>query len=220
MRSPCLFVLCLGGTAWAQPGADAPPTPQPYPYNTGGPYEQPPPPPQDYAPPPYAQPSPPQQPIAGGSNTTFVSTTDTRWDVRVDQNAVCTTPCSLYVEPGRFVTMHSQDRHPQKLSVGYIPPGDFTVHAKPRSEGAFATGVTFTSLSGIAVVTGITLTAVGCNTDRSTMCRAGLITGIAGGLGLITFIPMIKRALPKATVGPATGQPYTNGQTIGLAGSF
>jgi hypothetical protein len=217
MRSACLFVLCLGGTAAAQPGADSPPPPQPYPYNAPAPqpYEQPAPTEM-----PYAQPSAPHQPVGGGANTTFVSTTEKRWDVRVDQNAVCTTPCSLYVEPGRFVTMHTQDRHPQKVSVGYIPPGDFVVNAKPRSDGAFATAVTFTSLGGAAVVTGITLTAVGCNTDNSVMCRAGIITGVAGGLALVTFIPMIKRSLPKASIGPATGQPYVNGQTAGLAGTF
>jgi len=225
MKSACLL-LALCGTAAAQPGPDAP---QPYgpPPQDPAPYEPayPPPPqyqpPAQYQPPPqYAQPSAPQGPQAGGARTTFVSTTEKRWDVRIDQNAVCTTPCSLYVEPGRFVTMHSHDPHPQKLRVGYIPPGDFVVNAKPRSDGAFATAVTFTSLSGAAVITGITLTAVGCNTDNPTMCRAGVITGVAGGLGLFTFIPMIKRSLPKATIGPATGQPYMNGQTAGLAGHF
>ena len=215
MKSACLL-LVLCGTAAAQPGPDAPP--QPY-----GPAPQDPaayqPPPTYPAPEGYAQPSSPQ-PMPGGSRATFVSTTEKRWDVRIDQNAVCSTPCSLYVEPGRYVTMHSQDPHPQRLRVGYIPPGDFVVNAKPRSDGAFATGITFTTLSGAAVITGITLTAVGCNTDNGAMCKAGIITGIAGGLGLFTFIPMIQRSLPKATLGPATAQPYANGQTAGLTGHF
>lgn len=234
MRLACLFLVLCGGTALAQPGPDAPPAPQPYPYNAPTPAPAPPAPQPDQYPPSmpyenapmppphpgYAEPSAPREPIAGGTRTTFVSTTETRWDVRIDQNAVCTTPCSLYVEPGRFITMHTQHRHPQKVSVGYLPPGDFVVNAKPRSEGAFATGITFTTLSGAAVITGITLTAVGCNTDNGAMCKAGVITGVAGGLGLITFIPMIKRSLPKAMVGPATGQPYVNGQTAGIAGTF
>ncbi|MBA2541168.1 MAG: hypothetical protein H0V17_16120, partial [Deltaproteobacteria bacterium] len=166
MRLACLLVLGLGSTAVAQPGAQDPP---PYPYNT---------PPQE-----YAEPSSPAQPIGGGARTTFVSTTEKRWDVRIDSNALCSTPCSLYVEPGRFVTLHSQDRHPQKLSVGYLPPGDHLVNAKPRSDGAFATGVTFTSIGGAALVTGITLTSIGCFVpDRRSMCTAGLITGIAGAV--------------------------------------
>lgn len=207
MKSACVLML-LCGTAVAQPGPDAPPPPD-------GPAAP------AYEPPPdgYAQPSP-MPPAQGGARTTFVSTTEKRWDVRIDQNAVCTTPCSLYVEPGRYVTMHSQDPHPQKLRVGYIPPGDFLVNAKPRSDGAFATAVTFTSLGGAALVTGITLTAVGCNTDNSGMCRAGVVTGLAGAVTLGVFIPMIKRSLPKATIGPANGTPYVNGQTAGLAGTF
>lgn len=191
MKSVCMVML-LCATASAQPGPDSP-----YPVDpaAGG----------------YAQP---------GSRATFVSTTEKRWDVRIDQNAACTTPCALVLEPGHFVTMHSQDPHPQKLSVGYIPPGDVIVNAKPRSDGAFATAVTFTSLGGAAVVTGITLTAVGCSTDRDTMCRAGLITGLSGALVLGVFIPMIQRSLPKATIGPAQGQPYVNGQGAGFAGTF
>lgn len=212
MRLAGLLVLGLSGTAAAQPGAQDP-GPQPYPDQ-----EPRPPPPQE---PPYAEPSGPRQPIAGGARTTFMSTTEKRWDVRIDSNAVCTTPCSLYVEPGRFVTMYTQDRHPQKLSVGYLPPGDHMVNAKPRADGAFATGVTFTTLGGAALVTGITLTAIGCFVpDRRGICTAGLITGIAGAVVTAGSIGMIKRSLPKATLGPATGQPYVSGQTVGLAGTF
>jgi hypothetical protein len=209
MRSVYLVVM-MCGTAAAQPGADSPvyPAPQPYPQ----------PQPVYPAPQPYAQPAP--QPAPGGARTTFVSTTEKRWDVRVDDGAVCTTPCSIYVEPHRFVTLHSHDIRPQKLRVGYLPPGEHVVNAKPRSDGAFATAITFTSLGGAAAVTGITLAAVGCNTDNDAMCRAGLITGLAGGVALAVFIPMIGRALPRATIGWARTQPYVNGHTTGLVGSF
>lgn len=172
----------------------------------------------EYQPPPHAPPQP--QPQPGGARVTFVSDSEKRWDVRIDDSAVCTTPCAIYVEPLHFVTMHSHDPHPQKLSVGQLPAGDVMVTAKPRADGLFATGVTFTSLGGMAAVTGITLTAVGCSSDRPTMCRAGLITG---GIGLaVTFgsIRMIQQALPKVTVGPARAQPYVAGSQVGLAGSF
>jgi hypothetical protein len=228
MKSLCLLVL-LCGTAAAQPGATDPPPqtyppPPTYPPPQTYPAPQPQPQPQPYGQPPpnggYAQPSPPHQATPGGSRTTFMSTSEKRWDIRIEGNAVCTTPCSLYVEAGRYVTMHSQDMRPTKLSVGYIPSGDIMVQAKPRSEGTFATAVTFTSLGGAAVITGITLASVGCNTDNRMMCRAGFITGVAGGAALAVFIPMISQSLPRATIGPATGQPYVNGQTAGLAGSF
>jgi hypothetical protein len=149
-----------------------------------------------------------------------VSSSETRWDVRLDNDAVCSTPCSIYVEPGRFVTLHTQERHPSKVSVGYIPPGDFVVTAKPRAQGTFATGVTFTALGGMAAVTGITLTAVGCSTDRSGMCKAGIITGVAGLLVTAGSIRLIQSSLPTATIGPARAQPYATGNQVGLAGTF
>ena len=113
-----------------------------------------------------------------------IATGETRWDVRIDNNAVCTTPCALVVAPLHYVTLHAKDRTSPHLAVGYLAPGDVLIQAQPRAEGAFAAGVTFTALTGMGLATGITLTAVGCSTDRSTMCNAGLITGAASAVGL------------------------------------
>jgi hypothetical protein len=197
-----LVLLALGGSAAAQPGETAPAPP-------AGPPEAPEAPP----PPPMPPPLPPH-----ATRAAFMSTGEIRFDVRIDGNAACTTPCALILEPLRFVTLHSQERSSSKLSVGYMPPGDVLVKATPRAEGAFVTGVTFTALSGMAVVTGITLTAVGCATERRGMCTAGLITGSAGGLGLYLSIELLLRSLPKLSVGAAS--PYVAGNSVGLAGRF
>jgi hypothetical protein len=197
-----------GAPAGAQPGQTPVMQPEPPPY-------QPPP----YQPPPDAQPMQPEPP-AGVTRASFVSTGAARWDVRLDNNAVCTTPCSVIVEPMRYVTLHSQERTPTHLELGYLPPGDILVQAKPRAQGAFAVGVTFTSLSGLGLATGITLTAVGCATDRSTMCKAGLITGAASAVGLYLSIDLLVRSLPHVQIGPAQASPYATGNTVGLAGRF
>ena len=171
---------------------------------------------------PSMQPPPPTpQPAAGGATrATFVSTGEARWDVRVDNNAVCTTPCSVLIDPLHFISLSSQDRGGARLSVGYLPAGDVLVQAKPRAEGPFAAGVTFTALSGMGLVTGITLTAVGCATDRQTMCNAGLITGAASGIALYLSIDLLVRSLPRVSVGPAQASPYATGNSVGLAGRF
>ena len=160
----------------------------------------------------------PAEPAPPMTRATFVSTGETRFDVRVDGNAACTTPCQLFVEPLRFVTMYSQERAPIKLSVGYMPQGDVVVSAKPRAQGMFAAGVTFTTLSGMGLVTGITLTAVGYGTDRETMARAGLITAIPSALGLYLSIGLIMKSMPKVRVDRA--QPYATGNTVGVVGRF
>jgi hypothetical protein len=120
--------------------------------------------------------------------------------------------------PLQFVALRTQERHPIRLDVGYLPAGDLMVSAKPLANGMYATGIVFTSLSGMALATGITLTAVGCATDRSGMCTAGLITGGIGAVGLYGSIYLMRKALPTWNVGPA--RPYVAGTQAGLTGTF
>jgi hypothetical protein len=208
MRGFVVAIVCGSvNLAIAQPGGDP-----------DGPPMAPPMQPQ-----PYALPSPrPPGPAPGGARVTFVSASEQRWDVRLDDSAVCTTPCQLYVEPLHFVTMHSHARQPTRLAVGTLPPGDLIVTAKPRNEPLFVTGLTFTTLGGMAAVTGITLTAVGCSqqADHPTMCKAGLITGAAGLLVTFGSIRMIQQSLPTVSIGPAIARPYYGGNQVGLAGRF
>lgn len=176
--------------------------------------------PPQYQPPADARAVQPEPLPPGATRATFISTDGTRWDVRIDSNAVCTTPCAVVVGPLRYVTLHSQDRQPTRLAVGYLAPGDVFVQAQPRAEGAFAAGVAFTTLTGMGLATGITLTAVGCSTNRSTMCNAGLITGAASAVGLYLSIDLLRSALPRVHIGPAQALPYAAGNTVGLAGRF
>lgn len=165
-----------------------------------------------------AQPSDQQMQQPAPTRATFVSTGEARWDVWVDQQPACATPCTIGVLPLQFVALRTQERNPIRLDVGYLPHGDLMVTAKPLSNGMYASGIVFTSLSGMALATGITLTAVGCATDRDGMCTAGLITGGVGAVGLVGSIYLMRKALPRASVGPAT--PYVAGNHVGLAGRF
>ncbi len=156
---------------------------------------------------------PEMQAPPGSAHATFASTTALRWEVILDQGVVCVTPCALWVPPLEFVTLRIEGRNSQELDVGYLPAGELMVSAEPRREGEFAAGVTFTTLSSMALVTGITLTAVGCSTNHGTMCNAGLITGGAGLLGLAPSIWLINDGLPRARIGAA-------GPMAGIAGRF
>lgn len=204
----------LAAPAAAQPGQTPPVMPAEPPPPEGAPMQ-----PGEPMQPGAPMPQPPQQPPPGGTRATFMSLGEARWDVRLDGNAVCTTPCTVILDPMRFVTIYSQERAPSRLAVGHLPPGDVLVQAKPRAEGAFAAGVTFTTLSGMGLVTGIALTSVGCATDRDGMCKAGLITGGASALGLYLSIDLLRRSLPRVYVSPRAA-PYVSGNTAGLAGRF
>jgi hypothetical protein len=69
------------------------------------------------------------------------------------------------------------------------------------ADGAYVTGIVFTTLGGMALATGITLTAVGCSSDdRRGMCIAGLITGGVGGVVTAGSILLMVKSLPQVRI--------------------
>jgi hypothetical protein len=161
---------------------------------------------------------PPVSETAAPTRATFVSTSAPQWDVLVDNNPVCSTPCSGPLFPAQFVVLQSQDREPLRIEIGHLPAGNWLVSGKPFRRGLYAGGVVATTLGGMALAVGITLTAVGLAKDRSGMTTAGLITGGAGLVALPAGIYLMVKALPGAQVQPAA--PAGPGVTAGLTGRF
>jgi hypothetical protein len=194
-----------------------PPPPPPPPARELVPPPPPPPPAgRELVPPP---PPPPPAPAAAPetlapTRATFISTSVQQWDVLVDNSPVCSTPCSGPLFPLQFVVLQSQELHPVPLEVGRLPPGNLLVSGKPLQRGIYAGGVVATTLGGMALAVGITLTAVGLAKDRGGMTTAGLITGGAGLLALPGGIYLMVKALPSARVELA---PAASG---GIGGSF
>jgi hypothetical protein len=148
------------------------------------------------------------------TRATFISTSSRQWDVAIDGQPVCGTPCTYALFPLQFVTLRSQERRPVVLDVGRLPPGDLILSAQPLQHGMYAGGIVATTLGGMALAIGITFTAVGHARDSAGMTTAGLITGAAGVLSLGGGIYLMLNALPSVSVGQAT--PYT----VGAAGRF
>ena len=148
-----------------------------------------------------AQTAPPPGPEAAApTQATFVSTTRRQWDVVVDDQPMCATPCSGPLFPLQFVVLRSQESNPVLLEVGRLPPGNLMVSASPLQQGRYAGGIVATTLGGMAVAVGITFTAVGMAKDRDGMSRAGLITGAAGVLALVGGIYLMLTALPDVSI--------------------
>ncbi|MBL0217719.1 MAG: hypothetical protein IPQ07_28060 [Myxococcales bacterium] len=203
-----VLVGMLAGGARAQPGAESGSVTMPVPEQAL----------LTETPPAIAPPAPaqPAGPAPGSTQATFVSGNAQPWEVLLDRQPACETPCSIYVPPMRFVTLRARDR--VMLEVGYLPQGSVVVRGWHFADGAYAGGIIGTTFSGMGLATGITLTAVGCATDRRIMCTAGLITGGVSAVGLYLSIRLMQSAVPKAEVLP--GRPYVSGNTVGLAGTF
>jgi hypothetical protein len=188
-------LIALQHIAGAQP-AD----PQMQPPGAVPPEQQPTQPPQQMQPQQPMQPQRPMQPPPGSTRASFISMSEMQWDVTLGGQPVCATPCQLWVPPLAFVSMHSQEMRPSNLEVGYLQGGDVMVAAEPMHKGEFATGVTFTTLGGMALITGIALGATGYGTGDRDMQNAGFITGVSGAVVLAGSIWLINHALPKAHV--------------------
>jgi hypothetical protein len=132
-----------------------------------------------------------------------------RWDVYFDDQVICTTPCSKWLDPSRPLLFRTRDegyygRGADKVRVEHLMPfantGMVQVAAMPTSQGQLATGIVFTSFGGMAVVTGLALAGVGCSdtAQHGGMCSAGLTTLLVGGLVTAGSILLMVNAMPRA----------------------
>jgi len=146
----------------------------------------------------------------------FVSAdANSRWDVYADDVVICTTPCERYVSAERPVMLRAREESfmgsPDRVNVlnliEHSGEGRLQLQAHHTARGEWVTGITFTSLSGMAAVVGIALTGVGYGADHPTMGKAGLITmgvSIPATLGSIWLI-LDSRA--RADIVPNDGGP-------------
>lgn len=136
---------------------------------------------------------------------------DRRWDVYVDDEVICSTPCTKRIDPNRPVLMRARPDGigmPEEVSVPNLFPaalesGEVQLLARPTQRGQFVTGLTFTSLGGMAVMTGGMLAALGCSdADRAGLCNGGLITAGVGTFVAAGAVWLIVDSLPRAFVAP------------------
>ncbi len=142
----------------------------------------------------------------------------TRWDVYYDDAVICTTPCSRWLDPARPLMFRTRDdgrfgseRIQVRDLAAHAAAGAVQVQAHATSNGELVTGITFTTFGGMALITGIALTAIGCGGGdhaSSGLCTGGLVAFGAGAATTAASISLILDSLPKAEIrpwGPAGG---------------
>jgi hypothetical protein len=146
-----------------------------------------------------------------------------RWDVYYDDQVVCTTPCSRWLDPARPLYLRTRDEgtfyaRPDRIRVHdlerYAGDGALQVQAHPTAQGQLATGIVFTTFSGMASATGIALTAVGCSNGTAAspgLCGGGLTTLGVGGAALWASIWLILDSRAHAEMLPGGGRSFTVG---------
>jgi len=142
----------------------------------------------------------------------YSATGDSSWSVRSGRRTLCKTPCTMWVDPSKRFSMKLKRSlaRDDKVTVPSLSKhalsGPLQVHARPTSKNKLAAGTTLTTFSGAAVVTGIVLSALDCpGDDRGRMCTGGGISLVAGVIGLVPSIWLIRRSLARATVTSGAG---------------
>lgn len=174
---------------------------------------------------------PPPEPEEGKISLTVVSGDHRQWNVMVGGQAVCATPCSGNLDLGESFAVESTASNEgifiPALPAEVIAARRGVVIAEGEHEGKQVNGIVWTSLGGMALVTAITLSAVGCSDleDRRGMCNAGLITG-GVGLPLTAFgIYLLVDSGPRVQIYPAkprsaASAPQVLLTPVGVAGTF
>ena len=86
--------------------------------------------------------------------------------------------------------------------LDHASEGRLQLQAHHTARGQLATGITFTALSGIGLITGITLTGTGYGADHTTMGKAGIITMVVSAPLLAGSIWLILDSQARAEVVP------------------
>jgi hypothetical protein len=139
-----------------------------------------------------------------------------RWDVYSDDQVICTTPCARFVQPAHPVMLRAREENfgvgADKIEVpNLLDPSapHLQLQAHPTARGQWVAGMTFMSLTGMAVVAGLVLTPLGCATDQHGLCTAGIIPLGAGAVTFAGSLWLFLDARPRAEVAP-----YTEGGTL------
>lgn len=150
-----------------------------------------------------------------------------RWDVYVDDRVVCTTPCSGYVRPERPVMLRTREDGPlgpsDRVQLASLFPhaadGPVQVAAHPTSRGKLVTGITFTAFGGMAAITGVALSGIGCSRDRAGMCKAGMISLGVGAVVTAASVWLILDSFAHAELS-VPGQLQVRVSPAGISGVF
>lgn len=153
-----------------------------------------------------------------------------RWDVYYDDEVICSTPCSRWLDPSRPLLLRAREdgafgRGSERIAVRdlevHAGAGAVQVAAHGTANGKMVTGITFTSLGGMALVTGISLTAIGCSgSDRSSgLCTGGLVSLGVGAAVTGVAISLIVDSLPRAEIRTA-GAPAGRSVSIAVGPGF
>jgi hypothetical protein len=136
-----------------------------------------------------------------------------RWDVYYDDQVVCTTPCSRWLDPFRPLTLRTRDngwmRSPDLINLNGLGmagqvSGAVSLVAHETNVAELVTGITATTFGGMALAAGIALTSVGYASDNHpTMRTAGPMTMLPGMAVTALGIWLMLDARARAEIQPA-----------------
>jgi len=163
---------------------------------------------------------------AGTVRVTFSSgVADQAWELRTNQQFVCRTPCTRWINPAEKYQLRTESGPAlETLDVPdlrtYGGTGDVEVRAHPRDSGPFVGGIVATGLGGGLAFIGGFLALMGGLADRDGLVVAGAVTAGVGIAAVAPGIWLIASSGSKAEVLTADGTQAPAARLFGLGGNF
>lgn len=158
----------------------------------------------------------------------FLSADDRRWDVHYENQTICTTPCSRWLDPSRPLLLATRDnsffQREDRIILSSLGDsgrgaGGLSVVANTSSRGKMAGGATAATFGGMGVAASIALYAVGRAIDKPMMESAGIYAIGPSILVLGLGIYLLLDAGPYAKVRPIGSSTLVLAPG-GMAGTF
>jgi hypothetical protein len=143
---------------------------------------------------------------AGTVKVTFASGTgDKAWELRQNQQFVCRTPCTRWVNPADSYQLKTEGGVvPETLDVpnlrAYSGAGAVEVVATPTQQGSFSTGVVLTAVGGGVIFIGGFLSLFGAMAERDGMVVGGAVTAGVGAIAIVPGVWLITSSGPRVDV--------------------
>jgi hypothetical protein len=143
---------------------------------------------------------------AGTVKVTFASRTAKQfWELRQNQEFVCRTPCTRWVNPAESYQLRSEGGVIQEtLDVpdlrAYTGAGAVEVVATPTNQGGFSTGVVLTAVGGGVVFIGGFLALFGGMAERDGLVVGGAVTAGVGAVAVVPGVWLIGTSGPRVDV--------------------
>jgi hypothetical protein len=162
----------------------------------------------------------------GSMRATFVSSNaDLRWEIRRNQETLCETPCTRWVDPLETLRLRAYQRGAPSDKGDTVDVPDLRaysggsgvrIEAEPTSNGALVGGIVTAGVGGMALFFGGFFALFGAMAEEDGMVTGGAVAAGVGVVAVGSGVVAIVMSGPDVELSPEYEHPSTRGRPLML----